>query len=224
MLGKDWREVQEKWLHRLGNLTLTGYNSTYSDHPFAEKKSVAGGFSESSVRLNKFVREQPVWTEAEMKRRGAMLSNRALQTWPPLVVDKALIDAANHQEMQEIAARSDVGKVKMSVQARGLFEQLRQRVQEIDSDILELAEPKSVSYLGPEFFLEVLPRKRRLTLLLSLDFNEVDDPEGIAEDATQWKFFANAQHEGGVTVSVYKDEDIELVMPIVRQAYTITRT
>lgn len=100
----------------------------------------------------------------------------------------------------------------------------RRPIKKIDSAILELAEPKSVSYHGPGFFLEVLPRKRCLTLLLSLDFNEVDDPEGIAEDATQWKFFANAQHEGGVTVSVYKDEDIELVMPIVRQAYTITRT
>lgn len=66
MLGPDWKEVHRQWLHRLGNLTLTGYNSTYSDRPFDEKKSISGGFSESSVRLNKFVREQPQWAASEI--------------------------------------------------------------------------------------------------------------------------------------------------------------
>jgi Protein of unknown function (DUF1524) len=51
MLGENWKDVQKTWLNRLGNLTLTGYNSTYSDRPFAEKKTVAGGFSDSSLRL-----------------------------------------------------------------------------------------------------------------------------------------------------------------------------
>ena len=32
-LGEDWADVQQKYLHTLGNLTLTGYNSEYSDHP-----------------------------------------------------------------------------------------------------------------------------------------------------------------------------------------------
>jgi hypothetical protein len=38
MLGDDWRDVRRRWLRRLGNLTLTGYNSTDSDRPFADKK------------------------------------------------------------------------------------------------------------------------------------------------------------------------------------------
>jgi hypothetical protein len=42
MLGENWRDVQREWLHRLGNLTLTGYNSTYSDRSFAEKKTIRG--------------------------------------------------------------------------------------------------------------------------------------------------------------------------------------
>jgi hypothetical protein len=45
MLGDGWRETQRLWLHRLGNLTLTGYNSTYSDRPFEEKKSIAGEYA-----------------------------------------------------------------------------------------------------------------------------------------------------------------------------------
>ena len=51
-LGPDWQEIQAKYLHSLGNLTLTGYNSEYSDRPFAEKREIKGGFRESPLRLN----------------------------------------------------------------------------------------------------------------------------------------------------------------------------
>jgi hypothetical protein len=55
--------------------------------------------------------------------------------------------------MRDQAARRDVAKVEMSAEARALFEELRTHLLALDSDILELAEPKSVSYHGPEFFL-----------------------------------------------------------------------
>jgi hypothetical protein len=37
MLGNSWKEVQQQWVHRLGNLTLTGYNPEYSDRSFEDK-------------------------------------------------------------------------------------------------------------------------------------------------------------------------------------------
>jgi predicted transport protein len=219
MLGENWREVHRIWLNRLGNLTLTGYNSEYQDHSFDEKKTVKGGFSESAVRLNKFIREQPVWTAVEMEIRTRELARRSLTIWPPLVVSRQQIDSASLREMRELAARRDVSKVKMSAEARLLFEKLQARVTAIDTDILELAESNSVSYHGPEFFLEVLPRRYKLTLLLALDFNEVDDPSGFAHDATQWKFFVYAKHEGGVHLSVDNERAIEASIPFIRKAY-----
>ena len=51
-LGPDWERVHETRLHTLGNLTLTGYNSEYSDRPFIEKRDMKGGFKESPLRLN----------------------------------------------------------------------------------------------------------------------------------------------------------------------------
>jgi hypothetical protein len=188
MLGEEWETVQKTWLHRLGNLTLTAYNSEYSYKPFSEKKVMPGGFAESSVRLNKFVREQPVWTENEIRTRTIELAHRAIAAWLPLEVPRELIEAAKHAEMRELAGRRDVGNVKMDAEARSLFEKLRPHVLAMDSKILELAESDSISYHAPDFFLEILPRRHRLTLLLDLDFNEVDDPSGIAEDATRWKF------------------------------------
>lgn len=101
-----------------------------------------------------------------------------------------------------MAERRDVAKVKMSEEAREPFELLRTRIRDIDGEIIEVAEQKSVSYHGRAFFLEVLPRKHRINLLLALDFNEFHDSAGIAQDATQRKFFFHAQYEGGVNVPI----------------------
>ena len=40
-LGSDWRRIQETYLHTLGNLTLTGYNSELSDRSFVEKRDLS---------------------------------------------------------------------------------------------------------------------------------------------------------------------------------------
>lgn len=219
MLGDDWKEIQKTWLHRLGNLTLTGYNTTYSDREFDEKKTIEGGFADSSVRLNKFVREQPEWTPKEMTVRTNELVKRTLKAWPPLKVEKTLVDAADHLEKRKLAARQDLSKIKMTEDAKALYEALRTQVMTIGSDVLELAEPNSISYHGPAFFLEVLPRARKLTLLLALDFNEVDDPSGLAKDATEKKFFVHARHEGGVSMSIWDADAIEKALHVIRQAY-----
>ena len=219
ILGEDWREIQKTWLHRLGNLTLTGYNTTYSDRPFDEKKSIEGGFEDSSVRLNKFVREQQQWTAKEIKIRGKELASRALLIWPPIFVEKSWIEATRQEEMRDLASRRDVKKVPMSTTARELFGALRYEILEIDHEVLELAEAKSVSYHCPSFFAEVLPRKHNLTILLPLDFNEIDDPAGIAQDATQWKFFFHANYEGGVSVTVSNKDEIGSATALVKQAH-----
>lgn len=219
MLGPDWKDIQKVWVHRLGNLTLTGYNSKYSDRPFEEKKAIDGGFVDSAVRLNKFVREQSLWTAAEIEARTKQLAGRASKIWPPLIIDKALIDAENQAEKQQLAAKQSIEKVPMSGEAKILFDMLRSKLLEIDTDVIELAEAKSISYHAPNFFLEVLPRRYRLSLLLGLDFDELEDPHSIAQDATQWKFLVNASHEGGVLLNVRNASEIEDALPLVRQAH-----
>ncbi len=226
MLGENWRDVQRQWVHRLGNLTLTGYNSTYSDRPFAEKKTIEGGFADSSVRLNRYIREQEVWTAREIEERGETLASRALRIWSDLVVDSALIEAARNAELRQRALKRDVSKVPMSQTAKQLLEVLRKQIVAIDPAIIELAEQKSVSYHapGPTFFVEVLPRKNRLVVLVALDYGGIDDPTGIAEDALQWKFFANAVYEGGVMLRIEVEEDVAQALPIVRKAFEVARS
>ena len=53
MLGENWQQVQETWLHTIGNLTLTGYNSEYSDKPFISKRDREDGFKDSPSQVHK---------------------------------------------------------------------------------------------------------------------------------------------------------------------------
>lgn len=81
-LGTDWKRVRDTWLHTLGNLTLTGYNSEYSDHSFETKCNLEGGFAQSPLRLNQGLAQVPAWNEEAIQRRGSKLAELALQIWP----------------------------------------------------------------------------------------------------------------------------------------------
>ena len=74
--------MQEKYLHTLGNLTLTGYNSELSDRPFREKLTMKGGFRDSPLRLNHYLAELEHWNEEEIQKRAALLADQVLKIWP----------------------------------------------------------------------------------------------------------------------------------------------
>lgn len=80
-LGNDYEQIHELWLHRIANLTLTGYNSKYSNSDFLDKRDMKNGFRESGLRLNTWIGEQNEWTLNELEERNAILMNRALEIW-----------------------------------------------------------------------------------------------------------------------------------------------
>lgn len=80
-LGEKSQQIHEQWLHTLSNLTLTGYNSKYSNRPFKDKLDVENGFKDSNLRLNQYVRECLKWTEDELVERQSRLSNKSLKLW-----------------------------------------------------------------------------------------------------------------------------------------------
>ena len=218
MLGQDWQAVWETWLHRLGNLTLTGYNAEYSDRPFAEKKTTEGGFDESPIRLNKFIREQSVWTATEMHERGKQLAAEALGIWRPLVVDPEAVKAAELEDRKAQAANYSLDQLEFD-KSRPIFDALRPQVLALGDDVVELPGPKGVTYRVFDFFLEVIVRKRRLSLLLNLDFEECDDPTQRAIDTSEYAFIMHASESGGVLFNVDDATQATAAMHVVRQAY-----
>lgn len=81
-LGEDYEEIHETWLHRMANLTLTGYNSKYSNSPFLEKRDMKNGFIDSHLYMNNWIGQQEHWRLSELVARNQMLMQRALTIWP----------------------------------------------------------------------------------------------------------------------------------------------
>lgn len=81
MLGENYIAIHEEWLHRIANLTLTAYNSKYSNSSFSEKKTMDHGFTESGIRMNQEIARYDKWTIDEIKDRSEKLTQRALTIW-----------------------------------------------------------------------------------------------------------------------------------------------
>ncbi len=81
MLGENHANLHKKWLHTLGNLTLTGYNSELSNKPFEEKSTHLQ--KNSNLALNKYYQQKKVniWNEEAIKNRAEYLANIAIKIW-----------------------------------------------------------------------------------------------------------------------------------------------
>lgn len=75
MLGDDWQAVKDKYLHTLGNLTLTAYNSELGDKPFAEKKEKLADVHTKVVTLYADVKNRDVWNAEAIEARADNLIN-----------------------------------------------------------------------------------------------------------------------------------------------------
>lgn len=219
MLGSAWQAVQETWLHRLGNLTLTGYNSTYSDRPFTEKKMIAGGFNDSPLRLNKFIREQSTWDATTIEQRGKQLAEKAIAVWRSLVVDPLAVKQRELEEHKALAANYKIENLELDDTAKKLLEALRPQIQALGGDVVELPNDRSVVYRVFDFVVEIIPRRQRLSLLLNLDFADCEDPSGKARDATEFAFIIGATETGGVIYTLESQDDVPAAINVVRQAY-----
>ncbi len=85
-LTKEWQKmlgaysnVHKKWLHTLGNLTLTGYNPELSNKPFEKKLP---HLRSSNVTLNQYFHNIDTWNEEAIKSRAKYLANIAIKVWP----------------------------------------------------------------------------------------------------------------------------------------------
>ncbi len=80
-LGSDWNRVHDKFLHTVGNLTLTGDNLKLSNKSFSEKKKMNGGFAQSPIFINSSLVNIESWNENEIKKRANDLAKKATSIW-----------------------------------------------------------------------------------------------------------------------------------------------
>jgi predicted transport protein len=214
-LGLDWERIWNEQLHTLGNLTLTGYNSEYSNRPFCEKRDMKGGFKESPLKLNAGLGQLEQWNEEAIKARAGRLADAALHVWagPKLEVD---ILSAYRPQGEGVATYSiNDHPHLLSPGMRPLFEAFRKQVLALDSCVTEEFLKLYVAYKAETNFVDVVPQAKRLRLTINMRFAEVNDPKKLCEDVTGLGRWGN----GDVMVGLSSIEELPYIIGLVRQSF-----
>lgn len=213
-LGPEWQRVRETWLHTLGNLTLTAYNSEYSDRPFREKRDMPGGFRESPLRLNAGLGKVAAWNEAEIRARAERLAEQAVGVWRAPKLDSSTLAAyRSRAAAPESYSYADHPYLHQSP-VREVFEAFRREVLALDPCVSEEFLRHYVAYKAETNFVDVVPQAKRLRLSLNLPFSEVVDPRGVCKDVSGVGRWGN----GDVEVGLARLDELPYVMGLVRQA------
>ena len=213
-LGQEWERVHQTWLHTLGNLTLTGYNSEYSDKPFLEKRDMVGGFSQSPLRVNAGLGQVDQWDEDAIKARAGGLAGTALKVWPAPKVPADVLAAYRPKAAETATYSIEDHPYLLTANMRELFELFRKEVRALDPCVNEEFLKLYVAYKAETNFVDVIPQAKQLLLSLNIGFPEINDPKGLGRDVSNIGRWGN----GDVEVGINSVDQLPYVMGLVRQS------
>lgn len=214
MLGADWREVQKTYLHTIGNLTLTAYNSEMSDNPFMVKMDMEGGFKESALRLNTYLVKLSEWNEQHIKGRAKLLAEKAKQIWEyPEISDAEL---APYQIEEKPAQKYTIDSYDINAFTRTLFDMLDRRICNLSPDVKREFKKLYIAYKLDTNFVDLVVQKQRLRISLNMKFSEIHDPKGLCKDITGIGRWGN----GDVEVFFEHTSEIDDIMELIEQSYS----
>lgn len=213
MLGPNWKEVSKTYLHTIGNLTLTAYNSEMSDNPFMVKMDMEGGFKESALRLNSYLVKQTEWNEQHIKERANLLAKKAKQIWPYPEITAA--ELAPYQLEEKPAQKYTLDSYDINAFTRTLFTMLDRRICNLSPDVKREFKKLYIAYKLDTNFVDLVVQKQRLRLSMNMKFSEIHDPRGLCRDITGLGRWGN----GDVEVFFAHTSDIDDVMELIEQSY-----
>lgn len=214
-LGENWKEIQEKYLHTIGNLTLTAYNSEMSDRSFQEKLNISGGFKESALRLNKYVVKQDHWREENIKERASELCDIACQIWEyPELTREEIAEFSDYESAEVNYYNLDSYEYLQSDNLE-LFNELDKRIMNISSGIKRYYTKLYISYKLDTSFVYVIPQRTNLKINLKINYNDVVDPKNLCRDVSNVGKWGN----GDTELCINNKQEIDDVMDIIIQTY-----
>lgn len=215
MLGEKWKEVHQMYLHTLGNLTLTGYNSELSDRPYTLKKTIEGGFNDSPLRLNAHLRSIDSWNEDVIKERAKQLAGKAITIWGVPSLSEDIIQKYKRSEEKESTLYTLEQYEYLKGDMLELYYAFRKRVLNIDSSVKEECKKLYIAFKSATNFVDIVPQKSRLRLSLNIDYPEIIDPLNLCKDITELGRWGN----GNVEVGLTEINQLDDVMNLVQQAF-----
>ncbi len=209
-LGENFKEIHEKYLHTIGNLTLTGYNSEYGNKSFQEKRDRENGFKQSPLKLNQGLKNLEVFGEKEILDRAEYLANLALKIW----VSPKTSGSDKSKKEKEVY---DLNSYKFSPYSMELFEILREEIKALDEKVTEKFMKHYITYKADTIFASVVPLKYELNLILNMDFSELQDGK---KEKLKIRDVSKIGHLGigDVEIKLETKENIPYCLGLVKQA------
>ena len=213
-LGPDWERIQHEWLHTLGNLTLTGYNSEYSDRPFQEKRDMEGGFRHSPLKLNEGLGAVEQWDEAAIQARAEKLSEQAARVWVAPHMSADVLAAYQEKPRSTEVYSVHTHPYLVSGPMAEVYSALRREILALDPAVTEEFLKLYVAYKAETNFVDVVPQAKRLRLSLNMRFYEIHDPKELCKDVSDLGRWGN----GDVEVAISNLDELPYVMGLIRQS------
>jgi len=217
-LGEDWEEVQSRLLHTIGNLTLTRYNSEFSDRSFLEKRDLPeGGFKTSPLTLNQGLGELYSWNEGTIIERANRLVEKALKVWAAPKADEVVLWAVLNKERAIVRTSYtyEDHKYLQNKEVQDLFLILRAEILAIDSTVYEDVLKLYIAFKADTNFVDVIFKSNGLRLAINLAFSNLQDPQNRAVNVKDKGRWGN----GEVSFEVDSRDDISYAMFLIKQAY-----
>lgn len=212
-LGENFQEIHNKYLHTIGNLTLTGYNSEYSNKSFQEKQGMEKGFKNSPLRLNQSLKDLESFGEEEIKKRANDLADLALKIWTYPNLDAETLEKHKPKKDKKEKKVYDLNSYKFGSHSRELFDILRKGIKALDEKIVEKFNKMCISYKFDTNFVSIVPLKNGgLNLYLNMPFYELQDEKNLAKKAK------GNYGNGNIEVKLETKENIPYCLGLIKQA------
>ncbi|NHA17673.1 DUF262 domain-containing protein [Helicobacter pylori] len=212
-LGGNFQAIHDKYLHTIGNLTLTGYNKEYSNKSFQEKRDMEKGFKQSPLRLNQSLKDKDleVFGEEQIKKRANDLADWALKIWTYPKLDAETLEKYKPKKEKKVY---DLSSYKFGSHSRELFDILREKIKAFDERITEKFNQDYISYMFDKNFVDIVVQNKDLKLYLNMEFNELQDEKNLARDMTNKGHLGN----GDIEIKLETKESIPYCLGLIKQA------
>ncbi|WQY76155.1 DUF262 and DUF1524 domain-containing protein [Helicobacter pylori] len=218
-LGENFQAIHDKYLHTIGNLTLTGYNQEYSNKSFQEKRDMEKGFKQSPLRLNQSLKDLEVFGEKEIEKRANDLADWALKIWTYPILEAETLEKYKPKKEKKTYGLSSY---KFGSHSRELFDILREKIKAFDERITEKFMKHYITYKHDTIFASIAPLKSELNLNLKMDFSELQDE---IKEKLKIRDVSNIGHLGIVSkkvkvveVKLETKENIPYCLGLIKQA------
>ncbi|KNE08200.1 DUF262 and DUF1524 domain-containing protein [Helicobacter pylori] len=214
-LGENFQAIHEKYLNTIGNLTLTGYNSEYSNNSFQEKRDMEKGFKQSPLKLNQSLKDLESFGEEQIKKRANDLADWALKIWTYPKLDAETLEGYKSKKEKKVY---DLSSYKFGSHSRELFDILSKEIKALDEGVTEKFNQKYIAYkFFKTNFVDIVVQEKGLKLYLKMELNELQDE---IKEKLKIRDVSNigCPCVGNIEVKLETREDIPYCLGLIKQA------